>query len=66
MSLLDGRLTWAWPIFISFYLIVCDLAPLIVIMQSVKPAPNKQKSKKIPIPELSTDEKDTVIDVMDY
>jgi len=37
-----------------------------VIMQSVKPAPNKTKEKSVPIPELSLDENETTIDVMDY
>lgn len=66
MSLEDKTLTWFWPVFLSLYLIICDLIPLVVIMQSVKPAPNRKKQKKIPIPELSMDDQDTVIDVIDY
>lgn len=52
--------------FVACYLLICDLLPLAVIMWSVKPAPNQKKKKQIPVPELSVDDSETVIEVMDY
>lgn len=58
--------TLAWPIFVAFYLLSCDLVPLTVIMFSIKPAPNRKQKKSIPVPELQIDDAETTIEVIDY
>ena len=54
-----------WPLFITVYLITCDLLPLIVIMGSIKPSPEKRKKKNIIVPDLAIDDQETTIEVLD-
>lgn len=57
-----------WPFFITVYLLICDLLPILVIMDSIKPAPDTNSKKKVPVPELALDEDDdaTVLEVYNY